>query len=242
MTHAPHIPGTTEGLAVTRERLEDGSIMAAFRASAPPGAGLRSVEDLAASLDAALSSHPAGADVYVFGYGSLMWNPAFDYLDAEPATVAGWHRRFCIRLYMARGAPETPGLMLALDRGGTCEGVVFRISGQRAREELALLWQREMLSGAYEAEWVTVSGAVRDVAALTFVVNRQHRRYAGDLDDNQVAHFIATGRGRLGTCAQYFENTVAALKKFALEDAGVERIREAISARPNAAGANSRAR
>ena len=108
---------------LTRERLHDGSLLAALRASAPPGMVLRSDEELAASLDETLATHPADEPLWLFGYGSLMWNPAIHYLDALPATVRGWSRRFCLWLYTARGTPEVPGLMLALDRGGVVRAV-----------------------------------------------------------------------------------------------------------------------
>lgn len=210
--------------AITRENLSDGSLMSALRATAPPGTTMRSPEELEASLDAALRGRPAGADLHVFGYGSLMWNPAIHFVESMRAGVQGWHRRFCLRLFMARGSLQTPGLMLALDQGGRCDGVVFRIAGDRVRDELAVLWQREMLSGSYHARWIDATTPAGPVPALTFVANRAHPRYAGELSDAETAHFIATGCGSLGTCAEYFENTVASLHDLGIEDVGIARL------------------
>ncbi len=210
--------------AITRENLFDGSLISALRAAAPPGTTMRSAAELEASMNDALRGRQADADIHVFGYGSLMWNPAIHFVESMRASVRGWHRRFCLRLFMARGSLQTPGLMLALDQGGNCDGVVFRIAAERAREELAVLWQREMLSGAYHARWIEATTPAGPVSALTFVANHEHPRYAGELGDDEAAHFIATGRGSLGSCADYFENTVAALRDMGIEDAGIARL------------------
>ncbi|MBV8604932.1 MAG: gamma-glutamylcyclotransferase [Pelomonas sp.] len=98
--------------------------------------------------------HDAAEDLYVFGYGSLLWNPALDALGSELVGVHGWHRRFCLRLVIGRGTPEAPGAMLALDRGGACRGLVYRIAAAKVPHELRLLWQREMGSRSYDWRWV----------------------------------------------------------------------------------------
>ena len=142
---------------ITRERLLDGSLAEAFRAQAPPGYTMRSQVELDESLARTLIDHPAGQDVLVFAYGSLMWNPAIDHAGATKALVHGWSRRFCIRMTMGRGSAEQPGLMLALDRGGSCYGQALRLPAANAKLELSLLWRREMLSAAYEARWVVAA-------------------------------------------------------------------------------------
>jgi cation transport protein ChaC len=223
------LPGDTE---LSRDRLIDGSLIAALRASAPAGITLRTDEELERSLERTLKGHASGADIHVFGYGSLMWNPAFRHVDAAKARVRGWRRSFCLWLRMARGSPSKPGLMLALDRGGSCGGVVFRIPAASVRYELMLLWRREMLSGAYEARWITALVEGRPRRALTFVANRAHERYVPDLRADQVAHFISTGEGSLGTCAAYFEKMMAALAHLEIRDAGMERVGVALSGRP----------
>jgi cation transport protein ChaC len=110
---------------ITRENLQDGTMLDRIRGYAKqfPDMKFRSEDEMAALLVKTLAEHDPAEDLYVFGYGSLIWNPAFHFVSKLPATLHGWHRRFCLRLLAGRGAPETPGLMLALDHGGACKGV-----------------------------------------------------------------------------------------------------------------------
>ena len=165
-----------EGFVITRERLLSGAHLASIRKRATPDFPVRSDAEIDACLDAALASHPSGEDVWVFGYGSLMWNPAFHFAEQRIGTVRGWHRRFCLNMTRGRGTPECPGLMLALDRGGACRGMAFRIAADEARGELLLVWRREMLSGSYIARWVTVATEDGPLRAVTFLVNPTHAR------------------------------------------------------------------
>ncbi|OWW19432.1 gamma-glutamylcyclotransferase [Noviherbaspirillum denitrificans] len=221
--------GSKDAWAITREALSEESAVEAFRSAAPPGTRLLAESDLQASLDRALQSHAPGEDVHVFGYGSLMWNPAFHYAESFRATVWGWSRKFCLSLNMARGSPERPGVMLALDRGGACSGVVFRIPHHMARNELMLLWRREMLTGAYHARWLAVRSGSSRLHALTFVANRQHRRYLAALDDDRIAQLISNGAGKLGTCQAYFDTLVSSLEQLGIRDSGMERLKLAIA-------------
>ena len=128
MTQDRRWPGPGHGLAprITREALRDGSLLAAARRLMPPGTEFLSDTEIEADLDARLAQHARG-DVWLFGYGSLMWNPAIEFAESRAGAVHGWHRRFCLWLHGGRGSPENPGLMLALDRGGRCAGLLFRI-------------------------------------------------------------------------------------------------------------------
>lgn len=221
-----------EGFVITRERLADGRHLAAIRARATPDFPVRSDEELEASLDEALADHPSGTDAWVFGYGSLMWNPAFLHEDHRLAALRGWHRRFCLRMTRGRGTTDCPGLMLALDRGGMCRGMAFRIAADRVRDELLLVWRREMLSGAYIARWVTVASPDGPIRAVTFVVNTRHDRYVGRMGEDAIAERIRIASGELGTCLDYFERTVGALHAFGIRDAALERIGRAIGEAP----------
>ena len=218
------------GVAITREALQDGSLLAALRARDVPGLVIRSDAELEASLDETLAAHNPASDAWVFGYGSLMWNPAFRYAERRTGTLHGWHRRYCLWLRIGRGTPDQPGLMLALDRGGTCRGVVFRIPAAEVRPELLLVWRREMLSGSYLARWAAVRTEVGPVRAVTFVANRRHERYAGRLTDAMIAGRIATARGELGSCAAYLRQTTDHLRALGLRDAGLERLCRAVEA------------
>ena len=216
--------------ALTREGLRETALETLF-AGLPPGTRIRSEAELRASLEGVLEGHNPGADVHVFGYGSLMWNPAIEFSESVRARVPGWHRRFSLRLVIARGTPSVPGAMLALDRGGSCDGLLFRIPAAKAFGELQLLWKREMATGAYEARWVTARAGGRQVRTLTFVVNRAHPRYIGGLPIEQVAHMICTGQGALGTSRAYFDDMLRSLTAMGVRDAGMERLRCAILAR-----------
>lgn len=223
-----HTPCPVE-TAATRERLGNGTLLAAVRADPPPGMKPCTDAELEASLDRTLREHQGGSDLYVFGYGSLMWNPALEYTQALKAYIHGWRRSFCLRLFVGRGSLQQPGLMMGLDRGGGCHGIAFRIPAAKVHEELRLLWQREMGWGSYEARWVDARAEGRALRVLTFVVPRHQERYAGALSDEEVAQFIATGRGTLGTCRTYFESTLRMLEKIGVKDAGMERIGQALA-------------
>lgn len=235
MSDDPKIPASDYD--VTRERLAQRALLHALRADPPPGLAVRNDAELDRTLRAALDGHDSGQDLYVFGYGSLMWNPALDVVDTFVARVNGWHRKFCLRMIFGRGTLEQPGVMLALDRGGACNGVLYRIDAAKAEAELRLLWQREMLAGSYDPRWVMATAGGRKIRALTFVVNRRHDRYLRGCSFDQVAHLIRTGRGSLGTSRAYFNTTVQTLDRLGLHDAGVERLRRAIRDADEAGGA-----
>lgn len=227
-------PAPEERITITREGLRDGSLLADARRRLPPGTQLLSEDEIQADLDARLASHPPDADAWLFGYGSLMWNPALDYAEHRAGSVRGWHRRFCLWLHVGRGTPQNPGLMLALDRGGSCAGMLFRIPAAEARSELLLAWRRELFTGAYHSRWVTVHTHEGPVRAVTFVVNRSHPRYAGRLDEPAVADRLASASGNLGSCADYLSSTLDALRQLGLRDRGLERLQQEVNARMQA--------
>src|SRR3984957_208474 len=131
----PDVP-PDKHVIITRAGLLDGSMLAAARLAMPPDTVLASDAEIEADLDAALALHAPGEDVWLFGYGSLMWNPAIEFAECRAGAVRGWHRRFCLWLHGGRGSPDNPGLMLALERGGRCGGLLFRIPAADARAEL----------------------------------------------------------------------------------------------------------
>jgi glutathione-specific gamma-glutamylcyclotransferase len=172
-----------------------------------------------ASLKAMRESVPAGQDVWVFGYGSLMWNPAIHIADSRKAHVRGYHRTFCLSLGAGRGTPERPGLMLGIDRGGSCTGVAHRVAADQAESELSILWLREMVSGAYEPRWVSADvEGVKRLRVLTFVINRSHPRYEGQLAIEVAARRIVAAQGILGTNRDYLYRTVRHLAELGIED------------------------
>jgi glutathione-specific gamma-glutamylcyclotransferase len=235
---SPHQDGRPEGAAgrasgvsgpvqVTREGLLDDAFMAKVYAQLPADARLRTAEELEASIEGILSGHDGDAAVHVFGYGSLMWNPAMEHAGARAAKVHGWHRSFCLRSIIGRGSQERPGLMLALDRGGACQGLLLRIEPHKVRDELRVLWRREMLTEVYQARWVTAALDGAPVRAITFTVNRSHPRYTKRLSLEEMARMINTGAGSLGSCREYFDATIQKLEALGIRDAGMERLRAA---------------
>ena len=209
---------------ITSDALRDGSLLARVRANAPPGSQFRSDAEIAASLEATLAHHPVGEDVWLFGYGSLMWNPAMHHAGSCVGTVRGWHRAYCLWAPIGRGTPDCPGLMLALDRGGSSAGMLFRFPAASAREEISLPWRREMFSGAYLARWVRVDTDAGPIRAATFVANRTHPGYAGRLPEAIIAERLAVATGRLGSCVEYLAHTLAVLRAHGKTDHRLERL------------------
>ena len=217
-------------MRLTRAALESGALLAEARRRAPPGMRILTEAELAESLARTLEGQDPTADVWVFAYGSLIWNPLIEHAGQCLATVRGWHRRFCLGLTMGRGSPERPGLMLALDRGGACRGVAYRLPAGQARRELTLLWRREMLTGAYLPRWISAEAEGTRRRVLTFVANRADPRYVGALPEAEVVRRLATGSGELGSCRAYLERTVAALRELGIRDPTMERLHREVRA------------
>jgi cation transport protein ChaC len=159
-----------------------------------------------ASLAQTLAARPAGdaGDVWIFGYGSLLWNPISDFDCRRIATLHGWHRSFCIRLIAGRGTPEQPGRMLALEQGGSTQGVALRLCGAALGEELRILWIREMVTGAYRPTWapITLDDGTQ-LNAIAFVAEPAHLHYEDDSTARAIAPLIAAASGLFGSNAEY---------------------------------------
>lgn len=221
-------------IVITRESIRSGLLrrMMATRADI----AWLSEEELARSRAETRAAGPPG-DVWVFGYGSLIWNPAFHHAETRMGRVHGWHRRFCLWTQLGRGTPEQPGLTLGLERGGSCRGVVFRIEAAQADEELDLIWRREMVTAAYRPVWASVATADGPVRAIAFTINRRHDRYAGGLGLAEIADVLARARGPLGSCADYLFNTEAHLRELGIRDRDLSRVAQAVRQRlPAGAG------
>jgi len=187
-------------------------------------------EEREASLKDALARYAPGEDAWVFAYGSLMWNPAIEFAEVVPGMVEGLRRSFCFWMPLGRGTPELPGLMLALEGGGSCEGIVYRLAPHQVRSELAIVWNREMLSGVYKPRWVPAR--LRDgrtVTAVTFEIDTTHCQYCGDLPMERTAHHLAFAEGRRGACRDYLANTAAHTRALGIHDPYVERLVELVA-------------
>ncbi len=164
-------------------------------------------------------------DLWIFGYGSLIWNPGFAHDQAVPACLAGYRRGFLMRSVHHRGTPARPGLVLALDRapGHSCAGLAFRVRAGAEAETMADLRARELVSYAYREERLAVELADgRRVRAVTYVIDRDHPQYCGPLELEQQAAIIAVAAGGRGTNREYLLNTWAHLRQLGIEDADIE--------------------
>lgn len=215
---------------LTRALLEAGTIDAMIARDAP-AIRLLTKQERAASLQATLSRRPP-TDVWLFGYGSLIWNPTIHYVERRTARVEGWHRRFCLSTHAGRGTMENPGLVLGLDNGGTCAGVAFRIADELVEAELALLWRREMLSDAYVPRWLDVldEHGRRFGSAIAFTINPIGHHYAGQLAMEEVIRRLATASGALGSAADYLFKTCEGLRVEGMPDPDLERLAAGVRA------------
>lgn len=192
---------------------------------------LLSDEHLALSLAAVLAARTPDEPFWVFGYGSLIWSPTFHFVEQRVAWARGYHRGFYLWSKINRGSPEVPGLVLGLDRGGSCGGMAFRIDEAVLQEELTLLWRREMLLGTYIPRWINVELDRRPVRAIAFVVDRQKPGYAGRLTDEQILSVALSAKGHYGSCADYLLNTAASLEHHGIADHRLSRLAKQVQAR-----------
>lgn len=157
-------------------------------------------------------------DVWVYGYGSLIWRPEFDFVEKRPSVLKGHHRALCLWSRVNRGTPEKPGLVFGLDRGGSCLGMSYRLSGKTLPQTFERLWAREMSTGAYIPKWLRCSTAQGEVLALAFVVNRQAVSYVPKMDTHQTVEIITQAHGRYGPCLDYVLQTHQALEQSGIRD------------------------
>jgi glutathione-specific gamma-glutamylcyclotransferase len=182
--------------------------------------------DLAEFIDGA----PRG-DLWIFGYGSLMWSPGFRYAERRPGILRGYHRALCILSRRHRGTPDRPGLVMGLCPGGSCWGMAFRVPAQRARHVLSALWRREMRGKVYRPRRVPVTIASgRRVRALAFVADTGHRQFVRELDLHGRARLVAQGIGQRGRCVDYIRNTLAHMRELGVNDPHLGRILDAADA------------
>jgi len=196
-------------------------IAAAYPSPAADDGGkipLRSDAELARLLDATLRDGGVGEEVWLFAYGSLLWKPEIEFAEHRFATVRGWHRRFCLWQRRYRGTHGKPNLMLALDRGGACKGIAYRVTGPDVVTKLRAVWEREMVAYGYVARWLTAETETGRIKTLAFVANHGGERYAGRLPHETVARHIADACGHAGPGAEYLCEAVLRLEELGIHD------------------------
>lgn len=165
--------------------------------------------------------------LWIFGYGSLMWNPEFDYLEKIPGILSGYRRDFCVWAMFSRGTPEKPGLSLGLRAGGQTHGYLFKVSSEAVEEVTRNLWKREVISGILKPVWVNVESDGKTIEALTFVVNTGHIQYA-ELEPKTAAPYILEAKGIKGTCFDYLDSTIQQLESIGISDPYLEALMEEV--------------
>jgi cation transport protein ChaC len=223
------------GLRLTRESILDGTVHAAVRAVLGPGVRFMTDTERAAQVQAILARAPRPGRIWVFAFGSLIWNPTFHFVERRTARIHGFHRQFCLWARAGRGSPARPGLMLSLESGGSCAGVAYRLARSAAATELDVIWRREMSTMAYRPVWTTAQTPKGTEPVIAFSVNRQHERYAPALGDEAIARYLATGAGPIGRCCDYLFETTKHLRQLGLRD----RRLEALEAKVRALGAET---
>ena len=171
------------------------------------------------------------SDFWVFGYGSLMWNPGFDHDRAEPALLRGAHRSLCVYSWVHRGTQERPGLVFGLDHGGACRGMAFRVHGQNREKTIDYLREREQVTGVYLESWrQIVLGSGETAQALTYTVNRKHQQYAGALPLEDQLGIVVGAVGKSGRNPDYVLNTSVHLQELGIHDHKVTWLAEKLQA------------
>ncbi|KAF3996640.1 gamma-glutamylcyclotransferase [Glaciimonas immobilis] len=217
-------------MSITRQDLEQDRLRNAL-INTPIAGSFLSEETLEASWRGALASLPPHTDgIWLFGYGSLIWNPMVLFTQRRRATLHGYHRGFYLYSNINRGTVDKPGLVLGLDRGGCCNGVAFWIPAANIETELRMLWRREMLTGAYLPRWLSIRLPATDinpphqVRALAFVMNRHHAGYAGRLSDAIIISHLRDATGLYGPARDYLQHTLEGLLKEGLNDSYLARL------------------
>ncbi|CDX12787.1 ChaC family protein [Mesorhizobium sp. ORS 3324] len=189
--------------------------------------------DYETMLDAFEGELPATEPLWLFGYGSLIWKPEIEHVEEQVAVARGWHRSFCMKMTRWRGTKEIPGLMMALDRGGQCKGVAFRLDGGDRRQALDRLFRREMTlkPTSYRPRLLQLATDKGPLRALAFVINRKGTTYAGPLSESEVVERLATSCGHWGSGADYLYNTVKNLEARGIHDAHLWRLQQLVAER-----------
>ncbi len=223
---------TTEpAFALTREVLLQGGLAERLRA-ANPDVRFLTDDEREANLANLLAQRPEGdGGVYVFAYGSLIWNPAIHITGRLLCRTRGWHREFCLATKGGRGTAELPGMLLGLMEGGDCVGAVLHVAEDAVRHELSLLWRREMVADGYIPRWIPVENLEGEPLgeAIAFTINHAGPSFCPPLPEAELVRRIAIARGQLGTAAEYLFRTRDGLRSLGITDPMLERIGDAVT-------------
>jgi len=230
--HLPHLSGrlisceqsllrmTPERLALWDQRAREAGLPQTWRLSE---------HEREATRHAVLGRLGRDEDLWVYAYGSLMWDPGIHFVEVRLARLEGYQRRFSYRITGGRGTPQQPALMLALEQlAGTCTGLVFRVPAPLAEHESVLLWRREMVRGGYAPRLCPVATPQGPVCALVFAANPAHPEHVGELPLDETAAVVASAAGPIGTNRNYLENLAAQLEILRIEDSYIQALHEQV--------------
>jgi len=210
--HTRRMSLTPELVALVHREVEDPGPI--------PGVAYQTDDDYERMVDGLLATHPSGEDAWLFAFGSLIWKPECEHADGRAGIAPGWHRSFCFRIRRYRATEECPGLMMSLDRGGQCKGMLYRLPAASLRQQLHKLCRREITVKPQNtvARWITVVSDGLPVRAIAFVMNRASPAYVGRLSPEEVAGALSKACGHWGSGAEYLFNTVQKLEEHGIHD------------------------
>jgi len=211
-------------MPLSRDSLTDDSFKQAMLDEAPGEMTLMDAEAFEASRQAILERARETGELWVFGYGSLIWNPIVEVAERRAVRLNGHSRRFCVWAPIGRGSPDCPGLWLALDEGGRSDGVALRIPEDKWDAETTILWRREMIAGVYRPAWLTLETADGPLPSCVFLSNPAHERYDPAVSHADQVDAIARAEGSMGTCRDYLYDLAEGLTQHGLADPYIDRL------------------
>jgi cation transport protein ChaC len=185
-----------------------------------PGLSYQTEDDYDCAVQETLATHTLGDDAWVFAYGSLIWKPEVEHIEERCGIARGWHRSFCYTVTRFRGTRDLPGLMMALDRGGQCGGVLYRLRADTLREQLGKLFRREFTVKPANTlpRWISVATDKGRLRAIAFVINRKAQAYVGRITLEETAEILTKACGHWGSGVEYLYNTVYQLEEHGVHD------------------------
>ena len=225
MSVEPNIQG------ITRETLKNWRVAELARERDGVEAHIATEDQLLESRRLVIADDADVSDFWVFGYGSLIYNPIIEHSHRAIASIYGYHRRFCLWTKIGRGSPDCPGLVLSLDRGGSCKGVAFRLNPQNAIAELDLLWRREMMTMAYRPRLISLHTDIGLKRGLAFVANPTRPAYAQPMPFEATVEVVAHAAGFNGPCREYLYDTVKGMHACGIRDHQLEKLAAAVQQR-----------
>lgn len=170
-------------------------------------------------------------EYWVFGYGSLMWRPGFDFVQQQMADLNGFHRALCVYSHVHRGTEAMPGLVFGLDHGGACTGIAYQVAPENWSQTFDYLQEREQVTAVYLDSYqkINLPNENRQVTALTFLVDRDHKQYAGVLNLEKQLEFVRQGTGQSGQCHEYVTSTADHLAELGIADDNIQALAKALS-------------